>query len=248
MRSYRLPPGSKRYTPDLKPGQHLCTPLGTVVHVEVWKEIERRADVDPASLSDWDLTVVASFSGEEQAQEFAQRREAAKNPPVVQSAPAPVTARGVSLVELLPEPDDGWQKLLDDFVDGDDQLAGEQEKAFDAFVSKHAAQIPLLMWLVPFMRWLKGMQLKNKERNARIDAVEARLAALEERPIPKGLTYKGVWIAGEYEPGDFVTHDGHVWACKQKNSNVRPAYNNETSARCWTLAVKAGRDARSPRP
>ena len=73
-------------------------------------------------------------------------------------------------------------------------------------------------------------------RQVQVEALEARIAALEERPAMK---YAGVWREGVgYEPGAVATYDGSMFHC-DKATTTRPG----TSAD-WTLCVKHGRDLR----
>lgn len=51
---------------------------------------------------------------------------------------------------------------------------------------------------------------------------------------------KGVYKAGEYRPGDFVTWAGSGWVCHEITSD-KPG---EASSKGWRLAVKKGRDGR----
>jgi hypothetical protein len=68
-------------------------------------------------------------------------------------------------------------------------------------------------------------------------ALEARVAELEQR---KGFEYCGVFdVRDRYGPGDFVTHDGSMWACRKACEGIRPGEGSE-----WQLAVKRGKDAR----
>lgn len=92
----------------------------------------------------------------------------------------------------------------------------------------------LLKGLVPGVREFVSALLKT--RDARQDALEARITALEAR---KSVTYRGVFTDGKrYEPGDMVTSDGSVWHCNVE-TQMRPG-----AGAMWTLAVKHGRDAR----
>jgi hypothetical protein len=66
--------------------------------------------------------------------------------------------------------------------------------------------------------------------------LQGRLKELESRPAFK---YCGTFSGDqEYNPGNFVTHSGSLWSCRQ-STRTEPG----TSAD-WQLAVKKGRDAR----
>ena len=81
-------------------------------------------------------------------------------------------------------------------------------------------------------------RLKDKT-DARIDALEGRLTALEERGVPQ---YRGVYDGALwYAKGDVVTHAGSMWIAGDWVQGVRPGEADEAS-RAWTLCVKRGRD------
>lgn len=98
------------------------------------------------------------------------------------------------------------------------------------------------MWIVDAIRegldalagFVGDMNKKNIERNEKLAALEARIAALECKP---SLQYRGVWVEVEpYKSGDFVTFDGAVWACKRSNPGA-PGKDHDG----WQLAVQRGR-------
>jgi len=71
-----------------------------------------------------------------------------------------------------------------------------------------------------------------------LQPLKQRIADLEARPA---LKYAGVWDeARTYQPGEFTTHNGCLWHCNETNNSARPG----SGSAVWTLAVKAGRDAR----
>jgi hypothetical protein len=75
----------------------------------------------------------------------------------------------------------------------------------------------------------------------RIDALERRLAPIEER----GLDYQGVWDAGQtYKRGDVCTYDGSMWVCKLAHSGSRPGTDHGST---WQLSVKRGKDGKDLR-
>lgn len=83
-------------------------------------------------------------------------------------------------------------------------------------------------------------------------------ARIEDRPVTVGLLrdiladfhktiwkslprYEGVWKAGKtYTPGAFVTHSGSLFHANEDSADVKPGQGGPE----WTLAVKAGKDAR----
>ncbi len=67
----------------------------------------------------------------------------------------------------------------------------------------------------------------------RLKSMEAKLAELEARPVPK---YVGVWKAGEpYPEASLATHAGALWYANEATGE-RPGTPNSN----WTLAVKSG--------
>lgn len=104
--------------------------------------------------------------------------------------------------------------------------------------------------------FLKQSNEKNKERNAKIEALErrcaelesqlaigdARMKALESRPA--GLSYEGVWDATKvYARGMFATYGGSVWHAEQRSVSCRPG----SDPRFWRLAIKKGQDGKDLR-
>lgn len=78
--------------------------------------------------------------------------------------------------------------------------------------------------------------MANADDNARISALEARVARLEERPV---MIFGGVWKSGlVYQHGTFVTHKGSMWFSHAATSD-EPG-NGPTN---WQLCIKRGRDA-----
>jgi hypothetical protein len=68
-------------------------------------------------------------------------------------------------------------------------------------------------------------------RDARISALESKIALLEER------RYCGVWREGAYQPGNEVTHGGTRWHCWEQTS-ARPG-----ESKAWQMTGKTrGRD------
>lgn len=72
----------------------------------------------------------------------------------------------------------------------------------------------------------------------RLDAQDARIAALEQRPI--SITDGGVWQQGQtYAQAVGVTHDGGYWVSQRQTSD-QPGDGNAS----WRLAVHRGRQGR----
>ncbi len=74
--------------------------------------------------------------------------------------------------------------------------------------------------------------------NARIAALESRIALLEAREA-KGLAdaYKGAWMVGHYKRGALVTRNGHLWLCLT-DSDSRPGDGPQ-----WKMIVRGGSGA-----
>ena len=92
-----------------------------------------------------------------------------------------------------------------------------------------------------FGNWLKDhlapilstYRHKDNQQAARLDALEARLHALEQRPQ---LAYKGVHVnAQPYAEGALVTRDGGLWLA-ERFTNQRPGQVDSG----WRLVVKRG--------
>ena len=91
--------------------------------------------------------------------------------------------------------------------------------------------------------FLEASNEKNKERNAKIAALEARVAELLARPE---LKYCGVWEADHsYPAGSACTHKGGIWIAKCATSQ-RPDADGP-GEHDWQLAVKRGADGRDLR-
>ncbi len=73
-------------------------------------------------------------------------------------------------------------------------------------------------------------------RDKQIAELKKRIQILESRPTMK---YVGIWDEKDsYTEGEFVTHHGSIWACRE-GTKGRPG-----TTTAWQLAVKHGRDAR----
>lgn len=88
---------------------------------------------------------------------------------------------------------------------------------------------------------VKGLgQAMRDTYGRRIDALEQRLKALEAGGAKSLIdAYRGTYKDGEqYQRGQLITHQGSLWFCGM-DTNSRPGTGPH-----WTMAVKAGRDAR----
>jgi hypothetical protein len=100
---------------------------------------------------------------------------------------------------------------------------------------ERATPLGMFDWLVQFCA---SMNSRNKERNATIERLEARVAELEARPS-SGTKDAGPWKTGTtYFPGDIVSFQGSGWIAKETNV-VRPN-DPELGHRAWRLLVKRG--------
>jgi hypothetical protein len=85
----------------------------------------------------------------------------------------------------------------------------------------------------------QGFLAVKKFLDAELARFEARLAKLEAAPQ---LKYTGTFETGrKYQPGEFTTDDGSLWACVRETT-TRPGAGD-----AWKLACKRGRDGRDAR-
>jgi len=85
---------------------------------------------------------------------------------------------------------------------------------------------------------VEAIKVAIAPRDAKIAALEQRIAELEARPAMKDA---GVWKAGTvYDAGAIVSHGGSGWIC----SATHCAVGSEPSHDFFRLFVKAGRDGR----
>lgn len=84
------------------------------------------------------------------------------------------------------------------------------------------------------------LRSNNKALAAQVRELEHRGVTREHRdPGAGGVTYKGVWRAGEeYPAGTFITCKGSLW-----HANIETSARPGTDGSGWQLAVKRGRDA-----
>lgn len=89
----------------------------------------------------------------------------------------------------------------------------------------------------------KDIGTTNFELANRINAMEARLNGLEDRP--PSMHYEGIWSGlVNYRKGAVVTHGGSMWHANKPSFNQRPG-NGDVAAEYWVLAVKHGQDGRA---
>lgn len=173
-----------------------------------------KANANPAALTELDLAVLEYF-GSSGIVEAARAAHARATQPASETIPARTAA-------VPPEMRDG--ETLEDYC-------------------ARAADAPATLGIVgailtPLIQFVKQINERNKERNARIDALETRCAALEARPVTKDA---GVWRPDVlYENGDIVSHGGSAWYCRSGHCSTGTAPSHDH----FRLFVKAGRDAR----
>jgi len=101
--------------------------------------------------------------------------------------------------------------------------------------------VALAKGLAPFVREATApLEARNAMNEQRIAELEGQIIKLEQRPT---MVYRGVYDpARTYFVGDFITDGGSLWHCNHACTGVRPP-----DEKCWTLAVKHGRDAKDKR-
>lgn len=185
-------------------------------------EAETRYQKDPASTTDRDLQMFATYDPSYAAKAASARERAQTPKQIAQPVPAQRT-------DQHPHPANAIiLKWFAEAEPGDDDVWPTVEKAININPSEptEIATFACLAMLVV------GMNAKNRERNVKIAALEAKIAELEARPR---LMYRGVWKDGEpYEPGDVVTRSGSMWHCGKATKNSIPSEDHES----WTLCVK----------
>ena len=82
---------------------------------------------------------------------------------------------------------------------------------------------------------------ERRAMHTRLDALEARLTAVEDKP---SLEYLGTWATDKtYRRGNAVTRAGSVWILN-KAATTTTAPGTPEGASAWTLACKRGSDGR----
>lgn len=203
-----------------------------------WQRVGEISQHQPQALTDDDLLILAYFGGEKTASRDRARRMQARNPPppapATKAAPLPAAQAGNS---------NDRANVRADTADSDDGLTWKE------YVAKHGHEwitLALAAALVDQVddvwkqQWNK-MNEKNVERNARHDAAEARLKALEEQ---KTLKDGGIWRHGsQYIPGDVVQFRGSPWVCiKWHTASGTPDHS------CWRLLLKSYQTSKDVRP
>lgn len=121
------------------------------------------------------------------------------------------------------------------------------KKPVNAKLEKQLSQLPVsALALFKYVRYalhpmVDTLIFRSREAHARIDALEARLAAGKAGNF---LTYCGVYDAARvYDKGNVCTYDGSMWVAKERTS-IKPDELSAHGQRAWQLCVKHGRDAK----
>ncbi|MHC1547786.1 hypothetical protein [Phyllobacterium sp. K27] len=104
------------------------------------------------------------------------------------------------------------------------------------FTEEQLKRAPSLRYLMVHTAGHKeAIQRAFKQRDATIEKLVKRIDELEAG----GVRYHGVWqAASSYSRGALVTYDGSMWHANE-STKEQPG-----KSKAWTLAVKAGRDAK----
>lgn len=214
-------------------------------------EAEARCRKNPASTTDRDLQMFAVYDVAYAAKAAGERERAQTPKQIPQPVPAPqrphqqqYPANDIIMkwfTEAAPEDDDVWPAL---------------KKAIDVN--------PLEPISVATFACLAGLVLeinkKNRERNARLKALEAsggatpatddvRIKALEARireleNRPAALKYAGIFDPRRtYEKDEACTDNGSLWIAR-RSTKLGEKPGDDSLA--FQLAVKHGRDLRAP--
>lgn len=112
---------------------------------------------------------------------------------------------------------------LDPVEGGESPYLQQQNYSLAALAKRDSAE--------PAVSGIDGRSLPD------LNPVLRRLEELESRPAPSGFTYREQYSPSQtYGRGDFVTHDGALWACLEDGTKGRPGTGS-----AWRLAVKSGR-------
>lgn len=207
---------------------------------------KRFQQVGSVALSERDLELIEKEDPEHGAYIRKRRREvqAAAAPAVQPTAPPKAKPDYFSNSENVKTFATAWRALFE----------GSPEQ-WNALVQKHGmARVPLIV-LSECVKFMLEMNHKNKERNARLEAVEnggssnqraadveMRLRAVEDR-LEKSppMTYRETWEpATAYQKGDSVTWDGSMWCCRVGHSNGREPGKSDY----WKCSVMRGRQGK----
>lgn len=125
-----------------------------------------------------------------------------------------------------------WELACKTFI-----ASADSDEASQALISGFKAlpkdQRDVAFVLAPIFKFLRAVQQKNIERNTKIAALEARVAAFEA--APKSLDYHGIWQrAALYCRNEAATHKSVLWVCVAETSRGNEPGNSPD----WQLAQK----------
>ena len=189
---------------------------------------------NPADLTDAQISYFRAYDPAFAATALAKRSKAiagARSAPPIRSSAQPRVSRKASssadaeaAAEALVS---AWETAM---TTGD-------AAAWDAAVERHQNEPITLGFLNGLvLSVLIGINQRNRERNVRLDALEARLTGLEGKQSRPGVKWMGVHSVGSaYSEGALVTRKGSLWLALRDTTSV-PG----TSADSWKLVVKSG--------
>jgi hypothetical protein len=195
----------------------LDTKAGRVHTIEDWRRVSEKSQNTPEALTPDDITILGYFGGEESAQRAQQRRADV------------ITADGARASSRVTAP-----LVTSAKTKGAPQAEGAPPETMDQFLARYGHH---KVTFAAMHEWLdvirEGMNKKNIERNARIDALEKEVAALKARPIQK---WAGTHIKGApYAEASLVTRQGSLWV-----STCATATTPGVEGSDWRLIVKRG--------
>jgi len=194
--------------------------------------ISRQLEEAPGSVSDDDLAYLRALAPLWYGRAKHLRDEAQRGTETKAQPGAPQ--------QLTKEQCDAFHQVFNAFVFGkhetDDALNEAGHKCLDA-----ARALPQEVVIVDILCTFRSIDEKNLARNARLDALEAKVADLEARP--KGLDYCGGYQrALTYKRHQGVSHQGSLYVCVADVTREIPG-----SSQHWQLCAKAVADGRDLR-
>lgn len=193
-------------------------------------EADRLFDKHPSALTDRHLRLIAAYDPHRARQGFVVRQKA-------------LALRGPTVSRPFTD-EEKWAAIdqvgdaIADFVwaDTEDERNKSIDSLYDAFVRADATLRPVEM-LLPVSMWLRSMNQKNIERNARIESLEKQLDALQSSQLAD--RHKGVWTHDQiYRRGDLALSGGSSFICLEDGCTaVMPGTNGDK----WRLFAQRGR-------
>jgi hypothetical protein len=206
------------------------TTTKAIVHVDVWKKIRQKAVDAPATITDSDLEIIKEFESTKAVDEVRRRRYLAIHDPP--PTPEQEAARELNLKRLPPPAPTPVQTFR----------AIREEETLEDYLKAHES-LNAPVWLVESLHlvvkdFLKSMNDKNIERNARLDVLAKRITDLETSGGSPSVKWVGVFTHGKtYDSGGLVTHRGGLWLSLIDNTGTAPG---DDAPGIWKLIVKSG--------